>query len=103
VDDVLTDELHANERTTRAWVRTGLGFVAVGVALAKFIAEPHANEWGGAFVALGFLIMALGLLTSRTAHRRLRQGTYRPNRLGVALVSAAFGVVTVVVMLTIVL
>ncbi len=51
----------ANERTYLAWVRTGLGLIAGGVAIRIFLSEVGQSRWLGA-AAVGFCVLG-GVLT----------------------------------------
>jgi putative membrane protein len=50
----------ANERTLLAWLRTGLALVAGGVAVATY-APDLGVRWGSAAVALGLVLIGLGV------------------------------------------
>jgi putative membrane protein len=49
----------ANERTLLAWLRTGLAFVAGGVAVATYAPDLGAS-WASAVVALALVAVGLG-------------------------------------------
>ena len=95
----------ANERTFLAWVRTGLGFVGIGVVLQKFIVERsvEALVMGLIFIAAGVAQLAYGLVRYRKVATLLESGHYAPARRGpVALVmlciALAIGAAAVVVL-----
>jgi putative membrane protein len=59
----------ANERTLFAWLRTGLALVAGGVAVATY-APDLGVRWGSAAVALGLVLIGLGVALA--GYRRWR-------------------------------
>jgi putative membrane protein len=87
----------AAERTFLAWIRTGLGLMGVGFAVARFglflqqmrAAEVHVpvrgsglSEWSG----VAIVILGVVVLVASTAHhfkliRELRTGTWIPGRI----------------------
>ncbi|KUJ22085.1 uncharacterized protein LY89DRAFT_681413 [Mollisia scopiformis] len=94
----------ANERTFLSWTRTGLGFVALGVALAKLDAlealSPTLKHGHGdlhipaaALVGSGSGCLTYGTLRYFNTLNLLQRGLYRPNIAGVALVAVTAGVV----------
>lgn len=94
----------ANERTFLAWTRTGLGFVALGVALAKLDAlealSPTLKHGKGDLhlPAAALVGSGAGCLTYGTARyfnglKLLQQGLFRPNVAGVVLASVTAGLV----------
>ena len=74
----------ANERTFLAWVRTGLGFVGLGVVLEKLVTEggelPRAM--GLMFIAAGLGQLIYGFTRYRRVARLLEEGSYAPARNG---------------------
>jgi putative membrane protein len=74
----------ANERTFLAWVRTGLGFVGVGVVLEKLIDERGVTALvlGLTFIAAGIAMMVYGLLRYRRISTLLINGQYAPAQRG---------------------
>ncbi|KAG0648714.1 hypothetical protein D0Z07_4644 [Hyphodiscus hymeniophilus] len=88
----------ANERTFLSWTRTGLGFVALGVALAKLDAlealspvlrQDHYNLKVQSAVLVGSGAGCLSYGTTRyfVSMRLLQRGLFRPNIAGIALVA----------------
>lgn len=86
----------AAERTFLAWIRTGLGLMGVGFALARFglfLREFQANQHAalrhtGATVDSGVALVALGVLVNLAAvshHiktvKELRTGSWIPGRI----------------------
>ncbi|HEX3986550.1 MAG TPA: DUF202 domain-containing protein [Acidobacteriaceae bacterium] len=104
----------AAERTFLAWIRTGLGLMGVGFALARFglfLREFQASQHtplrhSGASVDSGVALVALGVLVNLAAvshhiHtvRELRTGSWIPGRIStnavvLALLLALIGVGT---------
>ena len=86
----------AAERTFLAWIRTGLGLMGVGFAVARFglfLRQLRASEahitlhgtglsvWSGvAIVALGVVVLISAVFEHRTLIRELSSGTWRPGR-----------------------
>jgi uncharacterized membrane protein YidH (DUF202 family) len=94
----------ANERTFLAWTRTGLGFVALGVALAKLDAlealSPSLKHGHGdlhipaaALVGSGAGCLTYGTTRYFNGLKLLQEGLFRPNVLGVVLASVTAGLV----------
>lgn len=103
----------AAERTLLAWLRTGLGLMGVGFAVARFglflremqaaqaHTPPHAvglSTWSGvALVALGVLVNVSAVVSHVRVVRQLSAGTWQPGRIStagvvLAVVLAAIGV-----------
>lgn len=103
----------AAERTLLAWLRTGLGLMGVGFAVARFglfLREMQATEshvpvhstgisvWAGvALVALGVVVNVGAAVRHVQLVRQLKAGTWQPGKVsagavGLALVLAAIGV-----------
>ena len=86
----------AAERTFLAWIRTGLGLMGVGFAVARFglflrqmrATEEHAavhgsglSVWSGVvIVSLGVIVLFSSILQHITIVRELRTGTWTPGR-----------------------
>jgi len=104
----------AAERTFLAWIRTGLGLMGVGFAVARFgffLRELHANALGestrtnGLSVWSGVAVVVLGVLVNISAvteHFRvvaqLRNGSWEPGRVSknavvLAVLLAVIGIV----------
>ena len=102
----------AAERTLLAWLRTGLGLMGVGFAVARFglflrefqgsqpQSAPHTpglSVWSGvALVALGVIVNVGAALRHIQLVRQLGAGTWQPGKVSaggvaLALVLAAIG------------
>ncbi|KAK3112042.1 hypothetical protein LTR53_012088 [Teratosphaeriaceae sp. CCFEE 6253] len=91
----LARDVLASERTFLAWTRTGLGFIALGIALEKVEAfaaisptllhleNSKTKLAAGTLVGTGSLIVAHGTTRYFGVLRDLREGYFRPNRVGV--------------------
>ena len=96
----LARDLLASERTFLAWTRTGLGFIALGIALEKVEAfatiapnalhlpDSETKVAAGILVASGSACVAHGTHRYFSTMRYLQQGLFRPNVPGIALVAA---------------
>jgi len=102
----------AAERTFLAWIRTGLGLMGVGFALARFglflremqgnqAAAPHPTVLsvysGVGLVALGVIVNVSAVIEHFRTVRELRSGAWIPGRISrnavfLALTLALFGV-----------
>lgn len=87
----------AAERTFLAWIRTGLGLMGVGFAVARFglflrqiratethsaIAEGGMSVWSGvAIVFLGVVVLASSTMQHLAVIRELNTGTWQPGRI----------------------
>ncbi|KAF7196013.1 hypothetical protein HII31_02639 [Pseudocercospora fuligena] len=93
-------DLLAAERTFLAWIRTGLGFIALGVALEKVEAfaaisptllhleNSRTKLAAGTLVGVGSLTVAHGTQRYFGAVSSLGRGMFRPNVAGVGLMAA---------------
>jgi putative membrane protein len=86
----------ANERTFLAWLRTAIGVLALGAAIARLGTDPGPREWVavGATGLLGFLILAVGTRRYYQVARDLEVGAFEISRhtplvIGVAVVVVA--------------
>ena len=95
----------ANERTFLSWTRTGLGFVALGVALAKLDAlealSPALKHDHGdlklpsaALVGSGTGCLSYGTIRYFRSLKLLQKGLFRPNVAGIGLVAVTAGAVS---------
>lgn len=103
----------AAERTFLAWIRTGLGLIGVGFAVARFglflrqmrATESHGSVqgtgisvWSGvAIVFLGAIVLGSAVAQHLVLVRELNTGTWKPGRVSrnavvLALVLALGGV-----------
>ncbi|KAH7342766.1 hypothetical protein BKA65DRAFT_351825, partial [Rhexocercosporidium sp. MPI-PUGE-AT-0058] len=104
----------ANERTFLSWTRTGLGFVALGVALAKLDAlealspplnlkldpsSPSSQSHNdmkipsAALVGSGTGCLSYGTIRYFRSLKLLQKGLFRPNVGGIGLVALTSGAV----------
>jgi putative membrane protein len=104
----------AAERTFLAWIRTGLGLIAIGFAVSRFglflrqlsASETHLptrttgiSVWSGVtLVGLGVLVMLSSVFRHLQLIRELKAGTWTPGRisrdgvvLGLVLAVAGIG------------
>jgi len=93
-------DLLASERTFLAWARTGLGFIALGVALEKVEAfaaispqllqleNSNTKLAAGVLVGSGSLCVLHGTQRYFSTMRLLQEGLFRPNVPGVTLMAA---------------
>jgi putative membrane protein len=95
----------AVERTFLAWIRTGLGLMGVGFAVARFGlflrqisatpvgSSPHAtglSVWSGvALVAIGVIVNLAAVQHHYRLTRELRSGTWIPGRISTTAVVLA--------------
>jgi len=96
----LARDLLASERTFLAWTRTGLGFIALGVALEKVEAfaaisptllhleNSRTKMAAGVLVASGSLCVAHGTHRYFSTMRLLQEGLFRPNVPGITMAAA---------------
>jgi uncharacterized membrane protein YidH (DUF202 family) len=95
----LARDLLASERTFLAWARTGLGFIALGVALEKVEAlaalsptllhlqDSRTKLAAGVLVGAGSLCVGHGTVRYFSALELLKEGKFRPNTGGVTLMA----------------
>ncbi|KAL2075630.1 hypothetical protein VTL71DRAFT_573 [Oculimacula yallundae] len=103
----------ANERTFLSWTRTGLGFIALGIALAKLDALealsltknpslPLSSQNSSvddlripsaALVGSGTGCLSYGTIRYFRSLKLLQRGLFRPNVAGVGLVALTSGAV----------
>lgn len=93
-------DLLASERTFLAWARTGLGFIALGVALEKVEAfdaispqilqleNSNTRLAAGLLVGSGTLCVLHGTQRYFSTMKLLQEGMFRPNVPGVTLMAA---------------
>ena len=92
-------DLLASERTFLAWARTGLGFIALGVALEKVEAlaalsptllhlqDSRTKLAAGVMVGAGSLCVGHGTLRYFSTLKLIQEGKFRPNTGGVSLMA----------------
>ena len=95
----------AAERTFLAWIRTGLGLMGVGFAVARFglfLRQMQSEEthmpvhatglsvWSGvALVALGVIVNLTAVLSHISVVRQLKSGTWIPGQVSKGAVALA--------------
>jgi putative membrane protein len=95
----------AAERTFLAWIRTGLGLMGVGFAVARFglfLREMQSDQtympvhttglsmWTGvALLALGVIVNLTALLSHISIVRKLKSGTWIPGQVSKSAVALA--------------
>jgi uncharacterized membrane protein YidH (DUF202 family) len=97
----LARDLLASERTFLSWCRTGLGFIALGVALEKVEAfaaisptllhlqDSRTKVAAGILVASGSICVAHGTQRYFSTMSLLQEGKFRPNVGGVSFMAIA--------------
>ncbi|KAK4941202.1 hypothetical protein LTR10_018875 [Elasticomyces elasticus] len=92
-------DLLASERTFLAWARTGLGFIALGVALEKVeafaalsptllhLSDSRTKIAAGVLVGSGSLCVGHGTVRYFSTLQLIQQGKFRPNTGGVTLMA----------------
>jgi uncharacterized membrane protein YidH (DUF202 family) len=97
----LARDLLASERTFLSWCRTGLGFIALGVALEKVEAfaaisptllhlqDSRTKVAAGILVASGSICVAHGTQRYFSTMDLLQEGKFRPNVGGVSFMAIA--------------
>ena len=93
----------AAERTFLAWIRTGLGLMGIGFAIARFglfLSEMRASELHmvlhgsgvSVYAGVALVVLGVGILVSGVAHhirtvRELRFGAWLPGRVSVPAIT----------------
>ncbi|HVI01840.1 MAG TPA: DUF202 domain-containing protein [Enhygromyxa sp.] len=103
VDSTARDHL-ANERTFLAWVRTALGFIGLGVVIAKLVESTAllVELTGFMLVTYGAIVLIYAIVRYERVARLLQRGEFRvakrgPWLLGVVALLVALGAVVVLV------
>jgi putative membrane protein len=101
VDSTARDHL-ANERTFLAWVRTALGFIGLGVVVAKLVEgkELLVEVTGFALVIYGAIVLIYAIVRYERVAGLLQRGEFRvakqgPWILGLVALLVALGAVIV--------
>ncbi|ETN45998.1 uncharacterized protein HMPREF1541_00181 [Cyphellophora europaea CBS 101466] len=92
-------DLLASERTFLAWTRSGLGFIALGIALEKVeafaalsptllhLSDSRTKLAAGTLVGLGSATVAHGTARYFGTLKEIKQGRFRPNTGGITLMA----------------
>ena len=92
-------DLLASERTFLAWSRTGLGFIALGIALEKVeafaalsptllhLSDSRTKLAAGVLVGTGSLTVAHGTTRYFSTLRHIQNGMFVPNTGGIMLMA----------------
>ena len=103
VDSTARDHL-ANERTFLAWVRTALGFIGLGVVIAKLLESTAllVEITGFALVVYGAIVLLYAIIRYERVAGLLQRGEFRvakrgPWILGVVALLIAVGAFFVLV------
>jgi uncharacterized membrane protein YidH (DUF202 family) len=97
----LARDLLASERTFLAWTRTGLGFIALGVALEKVevlaaiapallqTQDSRTTVAAGILVGSGTLCIGHGTQRYFSTLKQLQEGFFKPNVPGITMAAGA--------------
>ena len=97
----------ANERTFLAWVRTALGLIALGVAVATFVSTQETK--GVSLVLSGVLVLLGGVLAAGSwwrwlsVERAMRDGHGIPPSTLAPFLAVGIGVIAVIAIVAIVI
>jgi uncharacterized membrane protein YidH (DUF202 family) len=92
-------DLLASERTFLAWTRSGLGFIALGIALEKVealaelsptmlhLSDSRTKLAAGILVGTGSLTVGHGTVRYFSTLRDIQAGKFRPNTGGITLMA----------------
>jgi putative membrane protein len=93
----------ANERTYLAWLRTAIGVMVLGLAVAKLVhaAGARADIAGGVLLAVGFLLLVYGTAHTRRMTAQIDARSFAVDDRGPLLVAGlvAAGVVVAAILL----
>jgi inner membrane protein YidH len=93
----------ANERTYLAWLRTAIGVMVLGLAVAKLVhgAGARADVAGGVLIAVGFVLLVYGTVHTRRVTAQIDARTFAVDDRGPLLVAAlvTVGVIAAAVLL----
>jgi uncharacterized membrane protein YidH (DUF202 family) len=93
----------ANERTFLAWLRTSLGSVGLGVAVAKLDSSRYAQVSGCLFIAVGALFLLYSTLRYFKLLHLLDEGYFEANKFGVGLLVTLAAIATIVAITIVIL
>jgi putative membrane protein len=79
----------ANERTYLAWLRTAIGVMVLGLAVAKLVhgAGARADIAGGVLIAVGFALLVYGTVHTRRVSAQIDARTFEVDDRGPLLVA----------------
>jgi uncharacterized membrane protein YidH (DUF202 family) len=92
-------DLLASERTFLAWARSGLGFIALGIALEKVeafaalrptllhLSDSRTKIAAGVLVGTGSLTVGHGTIRYFSTLRHIQSGKFVPNTGGITLIA----------------
>jgi putative membrane protein len=97
----------ANERTFLAWIRTALGLIALGVAVATFVSTQETRGvsllLAGAFVLMGAVLAAGSWWRWLSVERAMREGHGIPPSTLAPFLAVGIGVIAILAIITIVI
>jgi len=76
----------ANERTFLAWLRTSLGSIGLGVAVAKLSLAKYSEISGLAFIIVGTIFLLYASVRYFIILGLLNRGLFEANKFGVGLI-----------------
>ncbi len=85
----------ANERTFLAWFRTGITFVALGLAAAQFLARdvtpgvPLVRAISTVMIGSGAVLVVVGLFRYREGRHRIEDEVFHPASASIVIAAAA--------------
>eukprot|EP01087_Luapelamoeba_hula_P007650 TRINITY_DN1868_c0_g1_i1.p1 TRINITY_DN1868_c0_g1~~TRINITY_DN1868_c0_g1_i1.p1 ORF type:complete len:157 (-),score=26.71 TRINITY_DN1868_c0_g1_i1:14-484(-) len=86
----------ANERTFLAWLRTSLGCIGLGVAVAKISLTKYGQLAGLTFISVGAIFLLYSSYRYFTVLGLLNQGLFQVNKFGVGLIVVMAIIATIV-------
>jgi putative membrane protein len=102
-DITLARDHLANERTYLAWLRTAIGVMVLGLAVAKLVhgAGARADVAGGVLIAVGFLLLVYGTARTRRVTDQIDARTFKVDDRGPLVVAGLVtaGVVAAAILL----
>ena len=93
--NVARDHL-ANERTFLSWVRTAVGTISLGLAIAKFDPTHSGLFCGSALIVLGIALLLFSVHRHSEVSRALQAGEFLILRKGAVVLVAMFCIIALV-------